>query len=573
MSKKKSGTYLEKLRNVGIIAHIDAGKTTLTERILFYAKRIHRMGEVHEGTATMDYMPEEQERGITIVSACTSCQWNGHTISIIDTPGHVDFTIEVERAIRVLDGAVGVFCAVGGVEPQSETVWRQSLRYRVPKLAFVNKMDRLGADFKAVLEDMKVKLKTRPLPVQVPLGEGSDFQGVLDLITMERLRFDTESFGTSYQREPLGDEEMDTAGFWREQLLELLAEEDETILELYLNGDDIPVDLIKEAVRKATLEQRLVPVYAGSALKNIGVQPLLDGIIDFLPNPLEIPPQQGIHVDTGKKTTVPVSPAEPLSALVFKVTMETGRKLVLMRIFSGTLKAGDSVYNVTQKEQERVARLFFLHAGHKEKIEKATAGQIVAAAGMKLARTGDSLGVQGDPILLEEIDKYKPVISLALEPKSSSEEEKLEEALHKMLQEDPTLFLERDKDTEQLILSGMGELHLEVVLERLKREYNVELRSGNPQVVYQETVSGSAEGEAEFHKELGEHIHRGGVLLFCEQRSRNSGNDIILEMDTGGWPEPLVDAAVQGVEDGLQSGVLKGYPVQDVRLKIKKLIR
>jgi elongation factor G len=573
MTKKKSSTLLERIRNVGIIAHIDAGKTTLTERILFYARKIHRMGEVHEGTATMDYMPEEQERGITIVSACTSLHWRDFDVNIIDTPGHVDFTIEVERSLRVLDGAIGVFCAVGGVEPQSETVWRQSQRHRVPKLAFVNKLDRLGANFRSVLQEMRVKLGAKPLPLVVPLGEGEDFRGVIDVLTLERLSFDQQSLGEHYIREPLSGVDREFALAWRETALELLAEEDESILEKYLGGEEIGLEDLRSAIRRATLSQRLVPVFAGSALKNIGVQPLMDAIGEYLPSPLDVPPQSGIDPVGKEKKEFETSSSAPLSALVFKVTMEAGRKLVLMRLFSGTITAGELVHNPTQNVNERVARLFLLHAGQKEKLEKAHAGQIVAAAGLKVSRTGDTVTSPDHPLLLEQIERYKPVISLALEPKNSMEEEKLLEGLEKMLQEDPTLFMERDKETEQLILSGMGELHLEVVLERLRREYKVELRSGKPQVVYQETVAGSGRGEAEFNRELGEQFHQGYVRLAVEKRPRNAGNEIVFEMDATGWNNEWIGAAVQGVTDGLQSGVLKGYPVHDVRVSILEMRR
>ncbi|MFP4070672.1 MAG: elongation factor G [Desulfovibrionales bacterium] len=571
--QKKTKSFLDTLRNVGIIAHIDAGKTTLTERMLFYSKKIHRMGEVHDGTATMDYMPEEQERGITIVSACTTCKWGEYDINIIDTPGHVDFTIEVERSLRVLDGAIGVFCAVGGVEPQSETVWRQSERYRVPKLAFVNKMDRLGADFESVLQEMRSKLKAKPVPVQIPLGQGEDFKGVVDVLALERLHFAGESFGASYAREPLSNEELAEASSWRERALEALAEEDEEFLDLYLSGNDISPDQIRNAVRRATLGLKIVPVFSGSALKNIGVQPLMDGIGQYLPSPLDVPRQKGVDPVSGEKKEFAASHSAPFSALVFKVTMETGRKLVLMRIFSGTINAGDAVYNVTQGVQERVARLFTLHAGQKEKLDKAGVGQIVAAAGMKLSKTGDTLAQKSDPIVLEQIEQYRPVISLALEPRNTSEEEKLEDALQKMLQEDPTLFLEKDRETEQLIISGMGELHLEVVLERLKREYNVAFRSGKPQVVFQETVTGSAAAEAEFSRELGENFHQGTVALKVNNRDRGAGNDVVFTMDTQAWPKEWCDAAVQGVLDGLQSGVLEGHPVQDVRVTITGMKR
>ncbi len=561
-------SYLKKLRNIGIIAHIDAGKTTLTERILFYTGRIHRMGEVHDGSATMDYMPEEQERGITIASACTTCTWDNHEINIIDTPGHVDFTIEVDRCLRVLDGAVGVFCAVGGVEPQSETVWRQSAKYGIPKLAFVNKMDRAGADFAAVLESMRTKLDVLPLPLQIPVGEGSGFNAVIDVLSMRKVVFDQECRGTAYSWHPLDGAEEELALPWRERVLETLAEHDDGFMEIYLGGEDIQEDLIRETIRKGTLAMDFVPVFAGSALKNIGVQTFLDGVNRYLPSPLDVFPAQGIDPRSKEAKRFEVSPKEPLSALAFKVSMASGRKTVLMRIYSGTIEAGQTVYNATQDRDERVARLFLLHADHREKLTTARAGQIVAAAGMKNTRTADTLCSRNDPLILERISAYKPVISLALEPKNATEEEKLDQALSKILQEDPTLVSGRDKDTDQTILSGMGELHLDVVLGRLKREFKVDMRAGNPQVVFQETIGGSGEADAVFDKELGETSHYGHVRLAVASRARGKGNHIVSEVDNTVCSAAFLDAVYKGVEDGLQSGVLKGYPVQDVRVMV-----
>lgn len=568
-----STKVLGNLRNIGIIAHIDAGKTTLTERILYYSGKIHRIGEVHEGTATMDYMPEEQERGITITSAVTSCQWGPCMINIIDTPGHVDFTIEVERSLRVLDGAVGVFCGVSGVEPQSETVWRQSEAYHVPKLAFVNKMDRLGADFDAVLESMVKKLGVNPIAVQYPDGAGQDFSGVFDLVAMERLEFDQKTKGTEYSSRPLTEEEANSLSPWRDKLIETVAEEDEEILDLYLSGEDVPVEKIRMALRQATLKQKIVPVLVGSALKNIGVQPVLAAVCDYLPSPLEVPVPVGIDPTTKEKKSFAVSHKESLSALVFKVSMDSGRKLAMMRIYSGKISGGDSVFNVTQNKTERVARLFRLHAGRKEKIDTAFAGDMVAAAGMKFARTGDTLALQDSPLLLEQIADYKPVISLAIEPRNSEEGDKLDEVLEKYLLEDPTLDLKRDEDTAQIILSGMGELHLEVILERLKREYKLEPRTGKPQVVYQETVGSRAKGEAEFNRELGETVHFGGVILSVEPLERDAGRDIVFEIDPEGWPAAWLEAVEDGISDGLQSGVVRGYPVQDIRVRVLDLQR
>lgn len=572
-SNAPSAKVLGNLRNIGIIAHIDAGKTTLTERILYYSGKIHRIGEVHEGTATMDYMPEEQERGITITSAVTTCQWTPCMINIIDTPGHVDFTIEVERSLRVLDGAIGVFCGVSGVEPQSETVWRQSEAYHVPKLVFVNKMDRLGADFEAVVESIRKKLGAHPVPIQYPNGEGSEFKGVFDLIEMKRLEFDQDSNGETFTAVALTEEETLKLDPWREKLIETAADEDDEILDLYLSGEEVPASRIRVALRKATLAQRIVPVLVGSALKNIGVQPVMDAICDYLPSPLEVPTATGIEPESGNSVSFGVSHKEPLSALVFKVTMDSGRKLAMMRVYSGRLSSGDTVFNITQGENERVARLFRLHAGRKEKIDTAYAGDMVGAAGMKFARTGDTLCDVESPILLEQITDYKPVISLAIEPRNSEESDKLDEVLEKYLMEDPTLNLKRDEDTDQVILSGMGELHLDVVLERLKREYKLEPRAGKPQVVYQETVTSKGMGTGEFNRELGEEVHYGLVRLSVEPLARDAGRTISFEIDQEGWPEPWLVAVEEGISDGLQSGVIRGYPVQDVHVRVLGLER
>ncbi len=567
------GNYIDKLRNIGIIAHIDAGKTTLTERILYYSGKIHRMGEVHEGTATMDYMPEEQERGITITSALTTAQWNGRVINIIDTPGHVDFTIEVERSLRVLDGAVGVFCGVSGVEPQSETVWRQSETYKVPKLAFVNKLDRLGADYAAVLDSMVKRLKANPLPIQVPDGQGQELAAIFDLVTMERLIFDPDEQGADYKRQPMTEAEAERVEPWRERMFNTLSDADDEFCECYLGDAECDTASIKGAIRRATLAGLLVPILAGSALKNIGVQPVMDAICDYLPSPAEVETTLGTDPTTGKSKSFPPSPGNPLSALVYKVTMDSGRKLALMRIYSGRIKAGDTVMNITQGENERVARLFKLHAGRREKVDVAVAGEIIGAAGMKFSKTGDTLCLESDPLILEQIVGYKPVISLAIEPQNSEEADKLDEVLEKYLLEDPTLALEKDEATGQVILSGMGELHLEVILERLKREYKLQPRTGNPQVVYQETVFKAANGKGVFLRELGEVMHFGGVDLRVEPRERAQGVDIIFEVDLDQWPDAWIQAVEDGVSDGLQSGVVKGYPVRDVRVRITTMTR
>lgn len=574
MTKKKvRDNYLKKIRNIGIIAHIDAGKTTLTERILFYTNKIHRLGEVHDGTATMDFMPEEQQRGITIGSACTSCHWSGRQINIIDTPGHVDFTIEVERALRVLDGAVGVFCAVGGVEPQSETVWRQSEHYQVPKLAFVNKMDRVGADFFGVVQEIEDKLGANPLVMQIPVGQGREFSGIIDLLGFKFLTFDPKSSGSTVQESELSPEQTAEARKFREKLIENLADFDETLLERYLAGQEISSDTLIPIIRKTVINFQTVPIFLGSALKNIGVQPLLHAICEFLPSPLEVSQVQGVDPETGKVKSFPVALDAPLSALVFKISMETGRIVCLMRLYSGRIQAGENIHNVTQGKEHRAARLFTLHAEHKERLQEARAGEIVAVAGLKEARTGDTYCGQAQQIILEQISEYKPVISLALEPRNAPEEEKLLQGLEKLLKEDPTLSLTRDEDTEQIILSGMGELHLEVILERLKREYKVDLRSGKPQVVYRETVGSSARVEDEFFRELGEEWHYGHITLAVEPMPRSQENLIVIEPDRSLFPRNWVESVYQALEDGLQSGVLKGFPVQGVRVRVLDLKR
>jgi elongation factor G len=573
MSAKKGGRKerQKRLRNIGIIAHIDAGKTTLTERILYFTGKIHRMGEVHEGTATMDFMPEEQERGITITSACTTCVWKDHSINIIDTPGHVDFTIEVQRSLRVLDGAVGVFCAVAGVEPQSETVWRQSVQYGVPKLACINKLDRLGADFEATLAAMRQKLNANPVAVTIPVGQGAELEGLIDLLAMERLDFDQASQGEEVSRRPLSAAEADLAGPWRERLVEAACEYDEGLMEAYLSGGAIDPGTLAAALRAATLAHGLVPVYAASALKNIGVQPLLDGVLAFLPSPLERGAVTGVDPATRAEKHFEPDESAPLSALVFKVSMETGRKQVFVRVYSGRLEAGKDVYNATRDLVERPARLFQLHAGRREKVEMAESGEIVAVAGLRVAATGDTLCAKTDPIVLESIDAYKPVISLALEPRNAEESDRLKEVFDKLLQEDPTLTLVHDADTDQMILSGMGELHLDVVLERARREFGVSPRAGKPQVVYLETATAEGAAEGEFDRELGERMHYGKVALVVSPLPREAGRNIVFEIDSRSYPPTWTQAIAEGLEDGLQSGPLRGYPVQDVRVRVTGL--
>jgi len=571
-------TTLARVRNIGIIAHIDAGKTTLSERMLFYTDKIHRMGEVHDGNATMDYLPEEQERGITINSACTRCVWQGHAINLIDTPGHVDFTIEVERSLRVLDGAVGVFCGVSGVEPQSETVWRQSEHFAVPKLAFINKMDRIGANFAAVLEELRTRLGATPIPLNIPLGEGEEFQGIIDLVAMESLHFDAGSQGSKIIRAPLTPDQEKRARTAREQSLETLAEADESFLEAYLSASYSTQD-IHAALRRACIARLVTPVLCGSALRNSGVQPVLDAVCSYLPSPLDLPPAQG-HDEDGNAVPIASDPAAPLSALVFKVLLENGRKVALLRLYAGALREGEACRNLSRKADDRVHRMYRLHADRREQITEAHAGDIVAAVGLRSAQTGDSYGHRERPLLLEPIAAYQPVITLALEPRNADEGKALDDALERFAAEDPTLTMHVDEASGHRYVSGMGELHLDVLQERIRREYSIAPRAGNPQVVLRETIRKTANAQAEFDRELGKERHYGNVSLCVRPRERGSDNHIFfgsfLQEASRVWPKVwsknLLDATRQGIADALQSGALTAYPVQDVEVEITSLV-
>ena len=567
------------IRNIGIIAHIDAGKTTLSERMLFYSRKIHRMGEVHDGAATMDYMPEEQERGITITSACTSCQWREKMINLIDTPGHVDFTIEVERSLRVLDGAVGVFCAVGGVEPQSETVWRQSEHFAVPKIAFVNKMDRLGADFEAALEAIRRRLQTNAVAVTAPLGQGESFAGVLDLISGETLTFDPADQGRTVLRVPFSPREATLAAPWRETLLEKLAEADDKFLELWMEGSFSRED-VRAALRRATLSRALTPVLCGSALRNAGVQPVLDAVCDYLPSPLDVPAPVGRDVQ-GREEAVEPDPDAPPVALVFKVLMENGRKLSFLRLYAGQIREGDSLCNVTRKSDDRVGRIFRLHADRREQLESASAGEIAAVVGLRTAHTGETYAARARELVLESIEAYAPVLTLALEPRNADEGKTLDEALARYVEEDPTFQVSLDDDSGTRMISGMGELHLDVLLERMRREYGISPRAGQPQVVLRETVRREAEAEAVFDKELGKEHHQGAVALRVAPLPRHTGNQVtvgdFLPADPQEarkiLPPALLQAALDGVRDGLQSGELTGWPLVDVAVTLTNVER
>ncbi len=545
---------LQRVRNIGIIAHIDAGKTTVTERILYYTGKSYKMGEVDEGTAVMDWMPQEQERGITITAAVTTCEWRGHEIHIVDTPGHVDFTIEVERSLRVLDGAVVVFSAVEGVEPQSETVWHQSDKYHIPRLVFVNKMDRVGASFQATVEMMKKKLGCKPVILQIPWGKEGEFRGVIDLLRMRGIRWKEETLGATFEEVEIPQDLRPRADKAREEMIELLADRDDSIAELYLAGEPVGEDLLRREIRKAALSFDLVPVLCGSALKNKGVQPLLDAIVDYLPSPLDIPPVKGRVPGTDDWEERPADDKAPLSALAFKVAMDQGRKMVFLRIYSGTLQSGQEVLNVTRGKREKAARLLQMHANKRERIEIAGAGSLVAAMGLKETATGDTLCDEEHPILLESIEFYEPVISVAVEARTRADQEKLAFALGKLAEEDPTFRVKEDPETGQTIISGMGELHLEVLVERMREEYNVEANVGKPQVVYRETVQGRGIGEGRFEREIQSTLHKACVTIKVEPLARGEGNRISWEVPPEQLPETFRQAVEQGIREALEGG-------------------
>jgi len=562
---------LTKTRNIGVIAHIDAGKTTVTERVLFYTGRVHRMGEVHNGEATMDWMLEERERGITITSAVTSCDWLGHTINIIDTPGHVDFTVEVERSLRVLDGAIGIFCAVGGVEPQSETVWHQANKYKVPKIAFINKLDRSGADFYRTIKMMRERLGAVPLILQLPWGIENNFNGIIDLIKMKAILWEDEMLGAEYREVPIPSELMNEASRYRELLFETLADRNDQIMEKYLSEEEIEYQDLKQAIREATIQFGLVPTFCGAALRNKGIQPLLDGIVDFLPSPTDIPPIVGYIPSSGKEESRPPDANGPFSALAFKVMMDKGRKMTYVRVYSGTVKTGDSIYNPGKDVNEKLARLLKMHSNKRERINHVSAGDIVAAMGLKLTSTGDTLCSTENPILLESIKFNEPVISVAVEPKRVQDHDKLLDVLNKLSDEDPTFRFRIDEDTDQIIISGMGELHLEIITGRLKREFLVETNQGKPQVVYRETVTKTVEHEEIFQRELGGQQYFAGVMIEISPLPRGSGNRFVDRCKNPDITEEILNSITQGVSEAGTSGVLMGYPVIDVQTALLDL--
>ncbi|MGD8915111.1 MAG: elongation factor G [Syntrophobacterales bacterium] len=565
MSERKR---LQRTRNIGIIAHIDAGKTTVTERILYYTGKSHKMGEVHNGEAFMDWMEQEQERGITITSAVTTCLWRDNELHLIDTPGHVDFTIEVERSLRVLDGAIGVFCAVGGVEPQSETVWHQADKHRIPKIAFINKMDRLGADFPGAVDQMRDKLGARPIILQIPMGSEADFVGVIDLLRMEAVLWDESTLGLAYEFTAIPPEYEEQAKANRTELLESLAEFDDTIMERYLADEVLEQEDLLPAIRQATLKLKMVPVLCGSALKNKGIQLLLDAIVDFLPSPLDVPAVVGHHPETGEKETRASSDNEPFAGIAFKIQMDQGRKLTYVRVYSGTVSAGAEVYNVNRKQREKVARIFQMHANKRERRAKVGAGEIVAMVGLKSTTTGDTICAPNRPILLEHIEFYEPVISIAMEPRTRADEDKTLQSLEKLAEEDPTFHFRQDPDTGQTIISGMGELHLDILVNRLLREYSVQVNVGKPQVVYRETITKAAEAESSFDREIAGVLHYAQVELHLEPRPRGKGNLFRELVRDGSLPNSLVPAVEEGVMESLASGVIAGYPMVDVEVAV-----
>lgn len=561
------GDLLEQTRNIGIMAHIDAGKTTATERILFYTGVSHRLGEVHDGKAIMDWMEQEQERGITITSAATACSWRSHRINVIDTPGHVDFTIEVERSLRVLDGAIAIFCAVGGVEPQSETVWKQADRYGIPRVAFINKMDRTGADHLRVTEMMKTRLLANPVLMQIPIGREDGFRGVVDLISMKAIVFDEESMGMNLEVTACPDELLEEASAARERLVESACELDDELLAQYLEGDtDISADRIQRAIRKGALDLKITPVLLGAAFKNKGIQQLLDAVVDYLPSPVDVPPIQGKDL---KGKTVERYPNGKFAALAFKIMNDpyTGN-LTFLRVYSGAVAAGSSVYNAGREKKERIGRLLKMHANQREEIKEASAGDIVAAVGLKYTRTGDTLTDSEDPLILESMEFPEPVISVALTPKSRDDGDKLSRALGRLLSEDPSLHVRVDGDSGQTILSGMGELHLEIVADRLLREFHVAAEVGEPEVAYRETLTKPCKARYRHVKQSGGKGQFAEVSIEVEPRNRGAGFEFVDKIVGGAIPKEFIRPVEIGIRGAMESGVVAGRPVVDVKVAL-----
>ncbi len=564
MARKVS---LEKTRNIGIMAHIDAGKTTTTERILYYTGVSHKIGEVHDGAATMDWMAQEQERGITITSAATTCFWQDHRINIIDTPGHVDFTIEVERSLKVLDGSVAVFCSVGGVEPQSETVWRQADKYHVPRIAFINKMDRIGANFQRGVEMIRERLGANPLPIQLPIGAEENYRGLVDLVTMQAIVWDDESMGAKFDVIDIPEDMVDDVEAAREALLEEISANDEELMEKYLGGEELTVDEIKAAIRKGTQALDFNPVLCGSAFKNKGVQALLDAVIDYMPSPLDVPAIKGVHPDTGEELSRPASDEEPFASLAFKVMTDPFvGQLTFFRVYSGVAESGSTVLNSTKGKKERFGRILKMHANKREEIKEVYAGDIAAAVGLKYTTTGDTLCDPSKPSLLESMEFPEPVIHLSVEPKTKTDQEKMGVALGKLLAEDPSLRVRTDEETGQTILSGMGELHLDVIVDRMKREFKVECNVGAPQVAYRESITKSVEVQGKFVRQSGGRGQYGDCWLRIEPGEPGDGFTFVDEIKGGVIPREYIPAVGKGAEEASENGVLAGFPIVDVKV-------
>ncbi|MBJ78113.1 MAG: elongation factor G [Nitrospinae bacterium] len=561
---------LNKVRNIGIIAHIDAGKTTTTERVLYYTGRSHKIGEVHDGNATMDWMEQEQERGITITSAATTCFWQDHQVNVIDTPGHVDFTAEVERSLRVLDGAIGVFCAVGGVEPQSETVWRQATKYKVPRIGFVNKMDRAGADFLNCVGQMEERLKANTDPVQLPVGAEAEFVGIIDLIEMKANIYSEENDkGETYEVVDIPEECRELAEEYREKLMEAVSDIDDSIMERFLAGKDVSEEEIVAALRKGTLDLKITPILCGAAFKNKGVQQLLNSVVKLLPSPLDVPPVQGTHPDTDKEITRKSDESEPLSALAFKIMTDPFvGQLAFVRVYSGELKSGSYVYNTTTGKRERVGRLLRMHSNKREEISSVKAGDIGAAIGFKKTFTGDTLCLQEDPIILESIVFPEPVISVAIEPKTKAEQEKLSDCMVKLLQEDPTFSVKVDAETNQTVISGMGELHLDILVDRMRREFSLDVNVSQPQVAYKETIRKTVEHEVKYAKQSGGRGQFGHVELKVEPREAGAGFEFINKIVGGAIPKEYIPAVEKGVKESMERGIMCGYNVVDIQVTL-----
>lgn len=556
---------LENTRNIGIMAHIDAGKTTTTERILFYTGRVHRIGEVHDGAATMDWMVQEQERGITITSAATTCHWRDHRINIIDTPGHVDFTVEVERSLRVLDGAVAVFCSVGGVEPQSETVWRQADRYGVPRIAYINKMDRVGADFFRGCDMIRDRLGANPVPIQLPIGSEDKFKGIIDLIRNTAI-FYLDDLGKESSETDIPEDMRDLAHEYREKLIEAVAETSEELTEKYLEGEEISEKEIMEAIRKATIDVKLIPVLCGSSFKNKGVQPLLDAVVDFLPAPTDVPSIQGVDPETEVEAVRHSDDGEPFSALAFKIATDPYvGKLTFFRVYSGVLKSGSYVYNSSKNKKERIGRLLQMHANHRQDVEEAYAGDILAAVGLKFTTTGDTLCDEEKTIILESMDFPEPVIDVAIEPKTTADQEKMSLALQKLAEEDPTFRIKVDQETGQTIISGMGELHLEIITDRLLREFRVDANVGKPQVAYRETIRKAVKATGKFVRQSGGHGQYGHCVVELEPLEPGSGYEFESKIVGGVVPKEYIAPVSAGIKEAMETGVIAGFPMVDIK--------